>query len=352
MSFNLDAEIKKLQLAFQTEGQRWINNFNVLVARINSSRISVQAKNTLIQQAIRDTQNRINQLLLSLNKQIDELKKKAQLLQQQQQQQQQPQQQQQIQLQIDELSKVVRRALLIGINYNGTSNQLYGCINDINNVEKKITSSFGFTEIIKLTDDTLIKPTRQNILDQMKNILNKSQKGDSIFIHFSGHGSQTLDRNNDENDGLDEVLVSMDLKGITDDEIKQLVQSNLKSGVKLFCLFDSCHSGTVLDLRYQYLDSDNFDKDTQNLKNELTPSTCIMISGCRDSQTSGDAWINRQAQGAMSWSFLEALNTSNKVLSWKQLLQKMRDLLRESTFEQIPQLSSGLELNINSDISF
>ena len=348
MSFNLDAEIKKLQLAFQTERQNLINNFNILVARINSNRTSVKVKNSLIQQAIIDTQNRINQLLLSLNKKIDELKKKAQLLQQQQQQQQQNQ----VQLQIEEISKVVKRALLIGINYNGTINQLYGCINDINNVEKKITSSFGFTEIIKLTDDTLIKPTRQNILDQMKSILNKSQKGDSVFIHFSGHGSQTFDRNGDEKDGYDEVLVSMDLKGITDDEIKQLVQSNLKSGVKLFCLFDSCHSGTVLDLRYQYLDSDNFDKDTQNLKNELTPSTCIMISGCRDSQTSGDAWINRQAQGAMSWSFLEALNTSNKVLSWKQLLQKMRDLLRESTFEQIPQLSSGIELNINSDISF
>ena len=348
MSFNLDAEIKKLQLAFQTERQNLINNFNILVARINSNRTSVKVKNSLIQQAIIDTQNRINQLLLSLNKKIDELKKKAQLLQQQQQQQQQNQ----VQLQIEEISKVVKRALLIGINYNGTINQLYGCINDINNVEKKITSSFGFTEIIKLTDDTLIKPTRQNILDQMKSILNKSQKGDSVFIHFSGHGSQTFDRNGDEKDGYDEVLVSMDLKGITDDEIKQLVQSNLKSGVKLFCLFDSCHSGTVLDLRYQYLDSDNFDKDTQNLKNELTPSTCIMISGCRDSQTSGDAWINRQAQGAMSWSFLEALNTSNKVLSWKQLLQKMRDLLRESTFEQIPLSSSGLDLNINSDISF
>ena len=28
----------------------------------------------------------------------------------------------------------MRRALLVGINYTGTSNQLYGCINDINNV--------------------------------------------------------------------------------------------------------------------------------------------------------------------------------------------------------------------------
>ena len=54
-------------------------------------------------------------------------------------------------------------ALLIGINYFGTDNELYGCVNDTNSI-KSLISSYNFQKISILTDNNEKKPTRNNIL--------------------------------------------------------------------------------------------------------------------------------------------------------------------------------------------
>ena len=56
-----------------------------------------------------------------------------------------------------------KRALLIGINYTGTANELQGCINDVLSVNDKLTQN-GFKNINIMTDLTPIIPTRNNIL--------------------------------------------------------------------------------------------------------------------------------------------------------------------------------------------
>lgn len=48
-------------------------------------------------------------------------------------------------------------------------------------------------------------PTRKNILAAMQWLVKDCQSGDSLVFHFSGHGSQQLDTNNDEMDGFDET---------------------------------------------------------------------------------------------------------------------------------------------------
>jgi hypothetical protein len=81
-----------------------------------------------------------------------------------------------------------------------------------------------------------------------------------------------------------------------------------------------------------------------NEKVEETIGNVFMISGCMDTQTSADAYINKQAQGAMTWSFLETLN-SKSTLSWNELIVNMRSLLANSQYEQIPQFSSGKNID-------
>jgi hypothetical protein len=105
----------------------------------------------------------------------------------------------------------------------------------------------------------------------------------------------------------------------------------------------------MLDLKYQYLDTLNNNNVTLNEKNADTTCNVVMISGCLDKQTSTDAYINNKSQGAMTWSFLESLNT-NPNMTWKELTQSMRSLLSKSQFQQIPQLSSGKILNLDSKI--
>lgn len=71
----------------------------------------------------------------------------------------------------------------------------------------------------------------------------------------AGHGGQTEDEDGDEEDGYDEVIYPVDYKAaghITDDEVHHLVVRPLQAGVRLTAIFDSCHSGSMLDLPYVY----------------------------------------------------------------------------------------------------
>lgn len=71
----------------------------------------------------------------------------------------------------------------------------------------------------------------------------------------AGHGGQTKDLDGDEEDGYDEVIYPVDFRQvghITDDEMHRILVKPLQPGTRLTAIFDSCHSGTALDLPYIY----------------------------------------------------------------------------------------------------
>ena len=150
------------------------------------------------------------------------------------------------------------RALLIGINYYGTEAALNGCINDVIMMKNYLVSegySSAKQDMRLLTDDGKNdgKPTRQTILDGLKWLTEGAEAGDSLFLHFSGHGTQVEDKNSDEDDGMDEAICPVDysVSGlIIDDLLFQLSAGTIKKGVNMVCLFDCCHSGTMMDLPY------------------------------------------------------------------------------------------------------
>jgi hypothetical protein len=228
-----------------------------------------------------------------------------------------------------------KRALLVGSNYPGTPNQLQGCLNDVAHVSGVLTSK-GYTCAL-VTDFTALKPTRNNILMSLQSLLRTSSSGDTCFFLFSGHGTNTRDRNGDEVDGKDEMICPCDMRMISDDELNTMIKTNLKPGVTLIALFDSCFSGSVLDLKYSYFPV------AVNSRVKDTPSTVVMISGCRDNQTSADANINSKWQGAMTASFLNSISSPNIA----SLLTNMRTYLAANKYTQVPQLSSGRPLNSN-----
>ena len=237
-----------------------------------------------------------------------------------------------------------KTALLIGINYIGTSNALNGCINDVASVKERLTQQ-GFS--IKTLTDT-DKPTRDTILNEFTNLLKHASPGDLLFFLYSGHGSYVPDKQGDEKDGYDEVLVCSDFKVVLDDELKALITQYLKKDVTLFGMFDSCFSGTILDLKYQFLDSENYDTYTEHSSQLTTMGNVYMISGCTEQQTSADAYINNKFQGAMTWALLESLKLQQP--SWRELIKTMRNLLKKSEYTQLPQFASGNFVNIDSKV--
>jgi hypothetical protein len=74
----------------------------------------------------------------------------------------------------------------------------------------------------------------------------------------------------------------------------------------------------------------------------------ILLSGCKDAQTSADATIGGIACGALTWAFLAHLPT-NPGQSYAQLLQGIRALLA-GKYAQIPQISSSRYLDLNQPV--
>lgn len=233
-------------------------------------------------------------------------------------------------------------AVLIGINYNGTSSQLHGCINDANNLRTFLIEKCGYLveNIMMFTDDDInIQPTKNNIINSFVTLINKAtnEQFTELWFSYSGHGSYLTDTNIDEIDNRDEVICPLDYTTagmIDDDFIYTNLVAKLPNTCTLFSLSDSCHSGTVFDLPYLYTTSLVSNNKTSHVAN------VINISGCRDDQTSADAYITEKYQGAMTWSFLNALSSSNYNITLIDLLEKMRGLL--TSYTQVPQLALSL----------
>ncbi|KAL0142257.1 caspase domain-containing protein [Mucor lusitanicus] len=293
-----------------------------------------------------------------------------------------------------------KRALLIGINYIGSKNALNGCINDVKNVKQFLTTLYNFREedMVILTDDKQdpkFIPTKQNILSAMQWLVSGARENDSFFFHFSGHGGRVKDTDGDEDDGYDETIYPVDhdrYQGdsgqIVDDEMHAIMVRPLPRGARLTCIFDSCHSGTALDLPYVYstqgtVKEDNPFKDAgsgllsaglayasgnksgalsslmslgKNIMGrksvddrvkqfKSSESDVIMFSGCKDNQTSADAMENGASTGAMSYAFTTVLR-QNQQLTYLQLLNAIREILK-SKYSQRPQLSASHPIDVN-----
>ena len=241
-----------------------------------------------------------------------------------------------------------KTAFLVGINYTGTINELYGCINDTKNVRDLLINKYNFTNVTLLNDETSDKPTKQNILNGLQTLLSNTKSGDTAFFMFSGHGTCSSDLNGDETDGQDEIILPIDAVSIQtcilDDELNKVIRNGLKPGAKLVALFDSCFSGTVLDLQYTYGYPDN-------TKASETVGEVYMISGCTDQQTSMDtvAPINGKtmASGAMTYAFL---STIKETALMGDLVTKMQAFLRDNGYLQRPLLSSGKKVDYGKTV--
>ena len=263
-----------------------------------------------------------------------------------------------------------KRALIVGINYPGTNNELRGCVNDANLVNKTLTEHYGFFDVRMLLD---AQATTALILDGLYWLVDGAQAGDILYFHYSGHGSQIRDRSGDEKDGLDEIICPVDLdwdkKVITDDKLKSIFDS-VAAGVNLTVVLDCCNSGGGLDQVNQYQALGQAAEERQAGGRYLPPpdpsdsailleqrigfkrkslqrqvdATGLLISGCQSHQTSADAWIDGDYIGACTYYLNKALEDNNYSINYKNLVDTMNNELAKAGYTQRPELNGSGKL--------
>nr|BAJ89979.1 predicted protein [Hordeum vulgare subsp. vulgare] len=144
-----------------------------------------------------------------------------------------------------------KRAVLVGINYAGTKAELKGCHNDVARMRRCLVDRFGFDDaavrVLSDADPAAPQPTGANIRRELARLVADARPGDSLFFHYSGHGTRLpAETGQDDDTGYDECIVPSDMNLITDQDFTELVQK-VPDGCLFTIVSDSCHSGGLLD---------------------------------------------------------------------------------------------------------
>jgi metacaspase-1 len=265
---------------------------------------------------------------------------------------------------------MAKRALLIGINrYKIPGADLRGCVNDVRNLQQVLLDFYGFksSDINVLTDFAATKKAMQAAIGKL---VSGARAGDAVLLHYSGHGSNVPDADGDEADKRDEILCPTDLDwkdAFTDDWLRKTF-NKLPKGVSLTVIMDCCHSGTntrVLQppdaesiprylpnpwdimaeeskrkLRGKVVKTLRKSSRAQRSKNDAVHADIpeLLITGCRDTQTSADAFIAGSFNGALTYHLVKTLRDAQGEISYLDLHRQTIDKLRKGKYDQVPQL--------------
>jgi len=147
------------------------------------------------------------------------------------------------------------------------------------------------TDITTVTDAHLSGPdfpVRQYVLDRIKEVGSRCQPGDWFVWFWAGHGVNVPDVDGEELDGLDEAFACPDAKGrltarsvLVDDDFSKALDTYLPLGVRILCICDCCHSGTICDI------------DTYNYRHDI-----YQVSASLDDQEAEDTGKG----GVLTWA--------------------------------------------------
>jgi len=274
------------------------------------------------------------------------------------------------------------------------------------------------SDMVMMTDSpenrgTPFEPIGSNMMHAFEWLVTGNRPGDSVFLSYSGHGSQVKDPDGDRESGYDDTICPLDFatKGqITSDTLHKVLVSRMIPQARLTILFDCCHSGSAVELPYVYrpgsdgsinlidnvkqginlintahhLIQGGFSTDKiqdakallggaksffNGLKHRNDPTNedglgeehfvedwktegkdVWMFSGCADNQTSADTSVAGAATGAMSWAFINIMRQHPQE-SYVNLLQNTRQMMKQK-YAQIPQLSVGGLYDLDQPVSF
>ena len=212
--------------------------------------------------------------------------------------------------------------------------------------------------------------TRSGIINKWNELHSRVKPGDVVYIHYSGHGSQVIDLNGDEEDGLDEVWVTYDAvydtekelldpqSVLIDDDIEQLkysIRKKLGDEGHFLLTTDSCHNATITrsltdKVRSRSLPNGakgivDLDKKEPSKKPEkasasgLAPS--ISISASMDHQEALEVSVGEEVMGGLTYALKETLGDLSNDVSYAELFHEITVILQRYTPGQTPTMEGS-----------
>lgn len=293
-----------------------------------------------------------------------------------------------------------RRAFIVGINdFTRASWALRGCINDTIEMQELLKTYFQFqAEDIRVLQNH--GATKAGIHEGLKWLLSDydGDGSDVRVFHFSSHGTQVEDQDDDEWERKDEVIVPYDHDWddpFRDDYLWHYFKE-IPENVNFTFVADCCHSGNIqraafdIEFRPRYLyppiEVDDRIRDMQQERDnqlrtyqaaqmaqlmqgvptdqwaakfeeflKLTQEQFMqehfaivhferhfLLAACESRQTAADARIEGEWRGAMTWALSKAIVESNGDLTYEELIARAGANLKG--YDQKPQLECPTEL--------
>ena len=274
-------------------------------------------------------------------------------------------------------------ALLIGVGKYAPESgwRDISSLNDLEILRKHLPATFKINALENAN------ATYNNIVASLNSLDNQLSPGDTVLIHFSGHGQQMISEDSNEPDGLDEALVPYDALNkkspvydgshhIRDNELGVIIRKlrkKLGDGGLLVVTVDACFSDSMdkgdesTDVIYRggaeifgFEDLDDEQKNVimKNRKHEdndivdinlADASDVIVISACKTFQRNREIVEDGVGYGplsyAMAMSFIEEDFSNIKV--W---LNRVLDIMEKVAFFQDPQIRTTLDYEENDSL--
>lgn len=228
-------------------------------------------------------------------------------------------------------------AILIGPNYVGTDYQLSGCLNDILQIKSLLTAQ-GVSRFFTLSDSgapDMVWPSQKNVFAIMNQVvaMTKTTPRLKIYFYYSGHGMRQ---------GTQEAILAVDesrnIQPILGYKIHTDFLQRLPASATVVSVFDCCHSGTVLDLAYQFtvIQQRVIPHPVQIRYNNIR-ATVLTLSACSDQALAYES----NGQGALTGAVVRILSLPDaRRITMSTLLLMATAQLKTNNFLQDPELSS------------
>ncbi|PNP74357.1 hypothetical protein FNYG_12406 [Fusarium nygamai] len=275
-----------------------------------------------------------------------------------------------------------RWALMIGINYYPKDRHLHGSVDDVSDIKAYLeqhSATAIHTSVLTATvpkDHQSTKdppetpderPTRANVLKQLRLIIDSAKPGDHVYIHFSGHGTQLPSDGNIGETGFGELGLVLYENGehgasyfrgrFLAQALKRMVDKGLIVTVALDCCFSGAvtRGDRVRAMEYDpSLDVDRAEQE-QQCKDALgipgrdarigrdwlvNPEGYTIITACGPHEKAMEVLVNKtQKRGALTHHLLRALTTLAKVnedVSHQSLHETVVSMMQASGCSQTP----------------